>query len=103
MPRSASVARWKHGLACALGSPWGLLREVDQNGGSGVDQGGSAVNLGHILVPGLRKSLKSVGEPRMAQLPAAGTTCPFMKLKTQKPCVPGAPDAGTLDGGVVAF
>ena len=57
-----------------------LLRKVDQRGGSGVDQGGSAVYHGHVLVPGLRKTLKNVGEPRMPQLPAAGRTCPFINF-----------------------
>ena len=46
-----------------------------------VDQGGSAVYHGHVPVPGLRKTLKNVGEPRMPQLPAAGRTCRFIKLK----------------------
>ena len=56
------------------------IRVVDQ-GWIRVDQGGSAVYHGHILVPRLRKTLKNVGEPPMAQLPAAGRTCPFIKLK----------------------
>ena len=46
-----------------------------------VDQGVSAVYQGHVLAPGLRKTLENVGEPRMPQLPAAGRTCRFIKLK----------------------
>ena len=101
MPHSASVARWKHDPAGALGSPWALLRKVDQSGGSGVDQGGSAVYHGHALLSSPSENTENVGEPRMPQLPAAGRTCPFIKLKEEKPCLPGAEDAGELHQGVV--
>ena len=56
------------------------IRGVDQ-GWIRVDQGGSGVYRGHILVPSLRETLKNVGKSRMAQLPAAGRTCRFIKLK----------------------
>ena len=61
-----------------------LFGEVDQRGGSGVDQGGSGwIRGGSSTFPGSgpSRTLGKRGKQRMAAGPAAGGTCAFIKLK----------------------
>ena len=67
----------------------------------GVDQGGSAVYHGHVLVPGLRKTLKKRGRTANGPTSCGRANLSLIKIKREKQCLSGVQDAGTLNGGVV--
>ena len=69
----------------------------------GVDQGGSAVYHGHVLVPNHRSPWKQRGSAANCLTTCGRLDLSLINMKAEKPCLSGAQDAGTLDGGVVAF
>ena len=69
-----------------------------------VDQGGSGVYRGHILVPSLRETLKNVGEIANGPTACGRSNLSLYKIKREKPRLSGAQDVGALRGGIaVAF